>query len=109
MGQGDREAMGSFMNQLYTELNLKEMLSANYKHHYTDKGVTPAEPETAEHRMLVFDGDFFRRLFTLILPAEAELQADVVAFMQYKVIRSAGEILCRGLFSNTVINRTVLY
>ena len=43
------------MRLLYSELGLEACLKANYKEQYTDKGVAPASPESAELRMIVFD------------------------------------------------------
>ena len=73
---------------LYTELGLEPCLKANYKAQYTDKGAAPASPETAETRMIVFDGDFFRRIFPLLLSLHNA--RDLLAYMQYNVIKWGG-------------------
>ena len=81
-------ACKAFVQLLYAELGLEDCLKGNYKAHYTDKGVAPASPETAETRMIVFDGDFFRRIFPLILSLHNA--QDLIAYMKYNVIMWGG-------------------
>jgi len=91
-------AMKTFVESLYTELGLAPVMSANYKANYTDKGVLPAEPETAEFRMLAFDGDYFRRLFGMITgEAGMRNKDDLLAYMKYKIVRSAGQYCTKAL------------
>ena len=91
-------AMKTFVESLYTELGLAPVMSANYKANYTDKGVLPAEPETAEFRMLAFDGDYFRRLFGMITgEAGMRNKDDLLCYMKYKIVRSAGQYCTKAL------------
>ncbi len=44
---------------------------------------------------MVFDGDYFRRVFKLLL--RESNKDDVVAYMQYKIIKSADEFCTKEL------------
>jgi len=85
----------AFVQLLYTELGLEPCLKRNYQEHYTDNGVAPALPETAETRMIVFDGDFFRRVFPLLLSLHNA--QDLVAYMKYNVIKWGGSYCTKAL------------
>jgi len=91
----DQGHVQAFVRLLYSELKLEESLKRNYQEHYTAKGVTPASPETAETRMIVFDGDFFRRVFPLILSLHNA--QDLVAYMKYNVIKWGGSYCTQAL------------
>tara|TARA_B110000046_G_scaffold93561_2_gene101523 strand:+ start:2492 stop:3256 length:765 start_codon:yes stop_codon:yes gene_type:complete len=69
-----------FVPALYEVLNLKSTLETNYEKHYPNE-----ENENATRSMVVFDGDFFRRVFPLILSVSNI--PDLVAYMQYNVIK----------------------
>jgi len=84
-----------FVELLYAELGLESTLKRNYKAQYTDKCTTPASPETAETRMIVFDGDYFRRLFPLILSLHNA--QDLVAYMKYNAIQWGGSYCTQAL------------
>ena len=92
-------AVEAFVRLLYSELGLEACLKKNYKEQYTDQkgeGATlPASPETAELRMIVFDGDFFRRVFPLILSVHNA--RDLVAYMKYNVIKWGGGYCTKAL------------
>lgn len=91
-------SMEHFLSTFYGELSLKQVLSDNYATSYTSKGVFPVDPETAEHRMLVFDGDYFRRVFALICGSAGERnKADILAYLKYKIVRSKAEYCTKAL------------
>jgi hypothetical protein len=75
---------------LRAQLGLEGALKRNYAEHYAGKegSSLPSSPETAETRMIVFDGDFFRRLFPLMLSLHNA--RDLVAYMQYNVVKWGG-------------------
>jgi len=85
----------SFMEKLYSGLDLAKWTTANYKEHYTDGGAVTMDPATAESRMLVFDGDYFRRICALILPTHNI--ADVRAYMSYNIIKWGGQYCTKEL------------
>jgi len=85
----------AFVQLLYSELGLEARLQRNYKASYTDAGTAPASPETAETRMIVFDGDYFRRLFPLILSLHNA--KDLLAYMKYNVIKWGGGYCTQAL------------
>eukprot|EP00658_Telonema_sp_P-2_P027075 TRINITY_DN2098_c0_g2_i3.p1 TRINITY_DN2098_c0_g2~~TRINITY_DN2098_c0_g2_i3.p1 ORF type:complete len:684 (+),score=226.03 TRINITY_DN2098_c0_g2_i3:219-2270(+) len=90
--------MSSFMETLYSELQLREALTGNFKKFYTDKGVQPAQPEEAEHRLLAFDGDYFRRVFGLLSgECGARNMADIRSYLKYKIVRMASEFCTDAL------------
>jgi len=89
------EAMKSFMTTFCGELDLRGLLSANYKANYTDKGAAPVDPETAEYRVVAYDGDYIRRLFCFFLD-EANKE-DFLAFMQYKIAKWGGSYCTKEL------------
>jgi hypothetical protein len=47
------------------------------------------------HKVMVFDGDYFRRIFALLL--RAGNRKDVRAYLQYKVIKS-GSNYCSKVY-----------
>ena len=85
----------AFVRLLYSELGLEACLKRNFEEHYTSKGASPVAPETAETRMIVFDGDFFRRIFPLILSVHNA--PDLVAYMKYSVIKWGGAYCTKAL------------
>lgn len=85
----------AFVQLLYAELDLEASLKRNYREQYTDKGAAPASPESAETRMIVFDGDFFRRVFPLILSLHNA--QDLIAYMKYNVIKWGGSYCTKDL------------
>jgi predicted metalloendopeptidase len=85
----------SFVETMYAELDLETHMKANYKANYTDKGVSPADPADAETRLICFDGDYFRRVFPLLLAPHN--QDDVVAYLQYKIIMWGGNYCTKEL------------
>jgi len=91
-------AAAEFVFALYGELGLRTVMNQNYMDNYTAKGVFPADPEDAEQRMLVFDGDYFRRVFALIC-GEGGLRnkEDIRAYMQYKIVCSCGQYCTKAL------------
>lgn len=86
----DKEKVRAFMNTLYNCLDLPTVMSANYVKNY---GVE--ENKDALHRLMVFDGDYFRRVFTLLLGPHNIL--DVKAYFQYQIIKSASPFCTKAL------------
>lgn len=82
---GDQAAMRTFWEQMISSMGLREVMTANYAKNYPTKD----DAEEARYRMMVFDGDYFRRLLPLML-RKANRQ-DVRAYLQYQVVRSARE------------------
>eukprot|EP00656_Telonema_subtile_P057764 TRINITY_DN9582_c0_g2_i6.p1 TRINITY_DN9582_c0_g2~~TRINITY_DN9582_c0_g2_i6.p1 ORF type:complete len:570 (+),score=235.42 TRINITY_DN9582_c0_g2_i6:80-1789(+) len=92
------DAMKQFVELYYAELGLRDVMSANYKQNYTDKGVAPADPVDAEHRLLVFDGDYFRRVFALFCgEAGGRNREDIMAYLKYKIVKSCGAYCTKAL------------
>ena len=94
--EGDAaDELKSFMETMYAELDLAKWTKQNYKANYTDKGVEPADPVDADTRMVVFDGDYFRRLTALLLPEHN--REDVSAYLQYNIIKWGGNYCTKEL------------
>jgi len=88
MTDADKEAFGALVLQMSDLLGLKETLVANCKKHYPDQ-----TSEERQLRTVCFDGDYFRRAVPLLLNKED--RQDVVAFLQYKAIKAARELLTK--------------
>jgi len=86
-------AMSTFLNIMYEPY--RQVMSDNYKANYTDKGTAPKDPETAEFRIIVFDGDYFRRIFNILLPMHNK--QDVLAYLQYQTVRWGKEYCTKEL------------
>ena len=66
----------AFLNCVVEGLGLRGVMEANYKQHYG------SDDKSASARMMVFDGDYFRRVFHLLLASDEGKRGDVLAYMQ---------------------------
>jgi predicted metalloendopeptidase len=80
--EADVATARNFLERMFTELKLREVMTANYAKNYDTVDAD------AVHRVMVFDGDFFRRVFKLLCTEDAEQRKDITAYFQYKIIRS---------------------
>lgn len=81
----------AFLNCVVEGLGLRGVMEANYKQHYG------SDDKSASARMMVFDGDYFRRVFHLLLASDEGKRGDVLAYMQYKIISSASDFCTKEL------------
>ncbi|KAI9330423.1 hypothetical protein BDR26DRAFT_899814 [Obelidium mucronatum] len=81
--------ISNFMETLYEELGLRPVLQANYSKNY------PEGPAEKVEQVIVFDGDYFRRVFSILFD-EAN-RDDLRAYLQYKAIHAAKEYCTREL------------
>jgi len=93
VSDAELEDVKKFVETMTKELKLVEAMEANYANNYPD--ADPKEAENARHRMMIFDGDYFRRIFKLMF--RESNQADLRAYMQYKVIRSGSDYCTKAL------------
>ena len=78
--------LGNFLKRMYKNLNLENVLDENFEKHFNGNS------EFGSARQLTcFDGDYFRRIFVLLMDSENE--KDIKAYMQYKII-SFGSSMC---------------
>ena len=69
------------LNTMVEDLGLKQVLAANKKKNY------PSDPKASAETVTVFDGDYIRRIFSLLNnPANRK---DIAAYFQYQVISAA--------------------
>ncbi|KAJ3130417.1 hypothetical protein HK100_008067 [Physocladia obscura] len=81
VSESDQTRIRVFLEILYGKLNLREQLRANFVKNYPDGDAA----QTAE-RVIVFDGDYFRRIFAILFADENK--ADLRAYLQYQAIRA---------------------
>ncbi|KAJ3087928.1 hypothetical protein HK100_008202 [Physocladia obscura] len=79
----------AFMDALYSKLNLRAKLQANFVKNYPDENAQNAE------RVLVFDGDYFRRVYAILFDEDAK--ADLRAYLQYQAISSVSAYCTKEL------------
>jgi len=91
VGDEDLAAAAKFWEFLFTELQLRSTMAANYDQNYPGKG----DKEEAQYRMMVFDGDYFRRVLRLLL--RTANRKDIMAYLQYQVIKSGKEFCTKAL------------
>ncbi|KAI8610165.1 hypothetical protein BC830DRAFT_1147078 [Chytriomyces sp. MP71] len=85
----DKARIAAFFDVLIDKLDLRSIMKANFSKSYPDASVDQSE------RFLVFDGDYFRRIFALLFD-EAN-RSDLKAYLQYKAIRAAASFTTREL------------
>lgn len=84
-----KEEIKDFLGKMIDGMDVAQPLRENYANSYgegTDEEI---------HKLAVFDGDYFRRVFTLLF-AEHN-RSDMKAYLQYKVIRSCASFCTKGL------------
>lgn len=91
VGETDIALMAKFWEQLVDSLGLRNVQVDNYKKNYPEK----TDATTAQHRMMVFDGDYFRRVVALLY--RKENRRDVRAYLQYKILRSGASMCTKAL------------
>ncbi len=79
----DIEQARRFLETLATELKLRDIMATNFARHYPE---TAADPHLVT-RVMVFDGDFFRRIFRLLGNASQGARKDLRAYFQYQIVR----------------------
>ncbi|KAI8608888.1 hypothetical protein BC830DRAFT_1209119 [Chytriomyces sp. MP71] len=85
----DKPRIAAFFDALIDALDLRSTMKANFSKSYPDASADEAE------RFLVFDGDYFRRVFALLF--DDANRDDLKAYLQYKVILSAASYTTREL------------
>ena len=71
-----------FLNTMDTELGLTDLLEENYKLNYSDNDKAKAS------EICIYDGDYLRRVFHLILDRNDNTKRQLYDFLQYKIISS---------------------
>lgn len=87
----DTELMATFWKRVVHDMQLREVMSANFSKNYPERD----DAEEAQYRMMLFDGDYFRRLFPILL--RESNQKDVKAYMQYQIIKSMQSFCTKAL------------
>ncbi|KAJ3046491.1 hypothetical protein HDU99_009768, partial [Rhizoclosmatium hyalinum] len=83
-----RERIAAFLDTLIINLNVREALDANYVQNYP-------EGTESHYRVIVNDGDFFRRVFSILFAEEN--RGDLKAYLQYQLILGASKFTTRAL------------
>mmetsp|Transcript_18885 Transcript_18885/g.24664 ORF Transcript_18885/g.24664 Transcript_18885/m.24664 type:complete len:738 (-) Transcript_18885:176-2389(-) len=83
----------SFVSDMCEHLNLRELMSENYRKNYADK--SEADLKAAEFRLTVFDGDYLRRIFYVLF--NGDNQQDIIAYLQYRIIRFSSSFCTKDL------------
>jgi len=91
VGAEDLALLGKFWEQMFKDLRLREVMVENYKNNYPER----TDAESAQYRMMVFDGDYFRRVFQILF--RKKNRSHVKAYMQYKIIRSGAGYCTKAL------------
>lgn len=91
VGDDDLAEAAQFWELMFEELRLRPTMVANYVENYPEKN----DAEEAQYRMMVFDGDYFRRVLRLLL--RTQNRRDVKAYLQYKVITSGKDFCTKEL------------
>ena len=76
----------SFLEVMYRECDLRATMQTNYRTNYPEKDGKESS------KVMVFDGDFFRRIFTLLLRENSAGEThrdDIKAYFQYQIIKGA--------------------
>lgn len=90
-GPDDRALMAKFVEEMASTMRLRATMVENYKNNYPEK----TDAAEAQYRMMVFDGDYFRRVFRVLL-AKGN-RRDVKAYLQYKAIKFAKEFCTKPM------------
>jgi len=77
----EKEKLANFMNEIYSELDLRRVMRENFKKNYPD---TEASEERL-YRFAVYDGDYFPRLFRILFDEKNDDR--ILAYFQYIVIK----------------------
>jgi len=91
VNEADLASLASFWERLFGALKLREVMVANYAKNYPDK----TDAAKAQYRLMVFDGDYFRRALPLLL--RKDNQQDVRAYLQYQIIKSSKDFCTKAL------------
>ncbi|CAE8609053.1 unnamed protein product [Polarella glacialis] len=91
VGAEELQKAAAFWEGMIEAMHLRQTMAANYGKNYPDK----ADKEEAQYRMMVFDGDYFRRILQLLL--RDQNRRDVKAYLQYQIIRSAKDFCSKAL------------
>ncbi|KAJ3064523.1 hypothetical protein HDU99_004438, partial [Rhizoclosmatium hyalinum] len=83
-----RERIAAFLDALTANLNVREALDANYAQNYP-------EGTDSHYRVIVNDGDYFRRVFSILFAEEN--RDDLKAYLQYQLILGASKFTTRAL------------
>ncbi|KAJ3027275.1 UNVERIFIED_CONTAM: hypothetical protein HDU68_004140 [Siphonaria sp. JEL0065] len=83
VSEQEQTRIANFLETIYEELGLRAALQSNYSKNY------PEGPAEKVEQLLVFDGDYFRRVFAILFD-EAN-RGDLKAYLQYKAIKAAKE------------------
>ncbi|KAI8820604.1 hypothetical protein BJ741DRAFT_638433 [Chytriomyces cf. hyalinus JEL632] len=89
LSDAERERISAFLSVITEKLNLPATLQDNYAKNY------PEGPADAALRAIVFDGDYFRRVFAVIFD-EAN-RDDLRAYLQYRAIFAASDFCTQEL------------
>lgn len=82
---------GKFWKQVIGGMQLREVMSANFAKNYPGQ----TNPEESQYRMMLFDGDYFRRLMPILL-GDAH-KKDVEAYMQYQIVKALASMCTKAL------------
>lgn len=89
VAEADRARIKAFLDVFQDELGLRKAMAANFAEHYPDGEAA------ATYRMMVFDGDYMRRVFSLLF--REGNREDILAYLQYKVISSGSNFATKAL------------
>mmetsp|Transcript_15197 Transcript_15197/g.27068 ORF Transcript_15197/g.27068 Transcript_15197/m.27068 type:complete len:732 (+) Transcript_15197:123-2318(+) len=76
----DKSTCDTFLSKMFEKLGLLKVLESNFAANY------PGGDEAAKFRVMCFDGDYLVRVFKLLM--RESNKADLLAYMQYKVVTS---------------------
>ncbi|KAJ3140365.1 hypothetical protein HK100_010158 [Physocladia obscura] len=85
----EQTRIAAFVEVIFSKINLREKLRKNFTKNY------PEQDNALAERVLVFDGDYFRRVFVLLL--DKENRADLKAYLQYQAIKSVSAYCSKDL------------
>ncbi|KAJ3234371.1 hypothetical protein HDU81_001479 [Chytriomyces hyalinus] len=89
LSDAERERISAFLSVIFEKLNFPATLKDNYAKNY------PEGPADATLRTVVFDGDYFRRVFAVIF--DKSNRDDLRAYLQYRAIHAASDFCTREL------------
>jgi len=91
VGAEDLQVASKFWELMFQELRLREVMATNYSNNYPDK----TDKEETQYRMMVFDGDYFRRVLRVVL--RNANRRDVKAYLQYQIISYTKDFCTKAL------------
>ena len=86
---------GVFMEKIYEKLQLREVMAENYSKNYKNGEPISEEEKERVFAVIIYDGDYFRRLFPLIFDLSNKDQ--IRSFFHYRLIKDASDYSSKAL------------